>query len=530
MGNLSTSIVEEGGRVTFALNPVERHLINLGDSWLEFKADASKRLLLWQTPDNATRILQCFFELQKHESQYSTNDLFIVFNAGFENSIQYSRALKEELAGQYEASKEDLKQQGIAADWEFKPEVLPDSPSGFIQSLRLFGSKYHKVIGHLVAVLMPQSVENDRAFISWLERVMQTGIPERLRLVVIDSTEYPRFGKLIDSSNPLVYNDTLKVDTLAIAQETFAQEVTTGPAGVFRNYLMGLVTLIEKGSLEQVKAKAIDAFIFARKQKWSDQEVAIRMLYAGALLKEKHFGAAQKIYQGARQSAVQAMESDHPAGRQLVLQTWFGEASADFASGDIVHAAECYDQAAIVARQIPNPVLEIEAYRMTAFCHARLAQRDAALERSLKVFACAKQLKPEARPITTMPLAAIDLLRIIDPERVQLMEDIKYRFIAAIEKANEVLEQQAEELDKAQDTQQLHIAEETLKLNKERAKREAEYALDEVVRAGSEQFQDIFSQARELLNKEWPLATLAAVQLPSELQNQGMIAQGEALS
>lgn len=510
------------------LNPVERCMAALCDYWGKFRADATKRLLIWQVPDNANRILQCFFEAQKYESEYSTNDLFIVFNATFKNSIQYSRALKEELAGQYAASKEDLKQQNIAADWEFSPEMIPDSANGFIQSIRSLGSKYHKSIGHLVVVLMPQSVESDAALIAWLERALQAGIPERLRLVIIDSTEYPRFTQLIESDREQVYADAPKIDTLTIAQETFAQEATVGPAGVFRNYLMGLMTLIEKGSIDQVKAKAIDAFNFAHKQKWADQEVVIRMLFAGALLKEKQFAEAQNIYQSARQSALQAVQSGHPAGQQLVLQTWFGEAGADFAAGNTAHAAECYDQAAIVAKQIPNLILAIEAYRMSAFCHGRLDQRDAALTRGTKVFDCAQQLKPEVRMMTTVPLAAIDLLRIIDPHRVQLMEDIKYHLVQSTQKANELMEQQAKNSDKSSDAQQLRAIEEKFKLEIERVEQKTIQSLDEVAKQGSDQFRDTFFQARGLLNKEWPLETLAAVSLASEQQDQGGATAEEA--
>ena len=194
-------------------------------------------------------------------------------------------------------------------------------------------------------------------------------------------------------------------------QETFAQEAAAGPAGVFRNYLMGLVTLVEKGSADQVKAKAIDAFAFAHQQGWADQEVVVRMLYAGALLKEKRCDEAVKIYGGARESAAAAAAEGHPAGRQLVLQTWFGEAGAHLAAGDVDQAAACYDQAAIVAKEIPNVILTIEAYRMGMFCHARLSQRDRAIERGVSALQEADLLKPEARVMTTLPIAAIDLLR-----------------------------------------------------------------------------------------------------------------------
>jgi hypothetical protein len=511
-----------------ALNPVERRLTSLRGHWEDFRADASKRLLVWQVPDNAVRLLQCFFEVQKHETDYTTGDLFIVFDAPFGNSIQYSRALKEVLAGQYEASREDLRQQGVAPDWKFAPAQFPDSASGFIQSLRSFGSKHHKRIGHLVAVLTPQSVVNEGAFVAWLSRALGAGIPERLRLVVVDSIETRPLKGLVDAGHDLIYVDAPEMDALATAQETFAQEGGVGPAAVFRNFLMGLVTLIEKGSADQVKAKAADALAFARKEKWTDQEVVIATLVAGALLKEKRFDEAVKTYEGARQSALQAATSGHPAGQQLVLQTWFGEAGAHLAAGHALWAAECYDQAAVVAQQIPNLILAIEAFRMSAFCHARMHNRDAAIERGASAINLGKRLKPEARAMTTLPLAAVDLLRVAEPERVKQMEGIKHRLDARIEKLREVAERHAAKLEKNGQPSQFRAVEEDLARETANAQREAAQDLDAVVASGGEQFRQIFAQARALLGVQWPLFSPVALprasQVPATASTEGIAA------
>ncbi|MGH8551384.1 MAG: tetratricopeptide repeat protein [Methylococcales bacterium] len=151
-----------------------------------------------------------------------------------------------------------------------------------------------------------------------------------------------------------------------------------GPAGVFRNLLIGLMTLVEKGTAEQVKIKAIDALRFARRHNWADQEVVVTMLLAGALLKEKRFDSALNGYRRARQVAEKVTVEGHPAGRDLVLQTWFGQASAHLAAGQFEEAANCYDQAAILAQQIPNLILGIEAFRMGCFCFNRLDESAAA--------------------------------------------------------------------------------------------------------------------------------------------------------
>ena len=283
-----------------ALNPVERRMALLCGDWVDFRSEASKRLLVWQVPENAIRLVQCFLEAQKHDLEYSAGDLFVVFEPPFEHSVQYSRALKGALRGQYDASREELAEQGLEADWSFEPDQEPHSPQAVIDALRSFGSKYHKTIGHLVGVLMPQGISDAGAFESWVLRAVTAGVPERLRLLVVDSIEHPRFPQLTPEQDACISVQRPAIDALSTAQETFAQEPTVGPAGVFRNLLMGVLTLVDKGSADQVIGKAGDALSFARKQGWADQEVVVGVLVAGALLKESRYPEAIAIYQAAR--------------------------------------------------------------------------------------------------------------------------------------------------------------------------------------------------------------------------------------
>ncbi|WP_321418744.1 hypothetical protein [uncultured Desulfobacter sp.] len=492
-------------------NPVEERLMLLADHWIAFRENPAKRLLVWQAEANALRFFQCFFEVQKHETDYTVGDMFVVFDTPFENVIQYSRDLKTALKGQYDASRDDLIQQGITPDWHFSPENYPDSVSGFIRSLQSFGSRHHERIGHLVAVFMPSEVSDDEGFTTWLNCAMQTRPPERLRFAVMDPLDASRLASLNGTAKNLIQIDRPKIDALSTAQETFAQESATGPAGVFRNLLIGLMTLVEKGTAKQVKIKAADALQFARKEKWVDQEVVIGMLVAGAMLKEKRFDEAVKGYQFARQKAQQATADAHPAGRQLALQTWFGEAGAHLAAGDLPKAVQCYDEAATLAPQIPNPILGIEAFRMAAFCLGRMDEPEPAIRKGLQALNLGQRLKPEARAMTTLPVAAIDMLRLMELKRVQAMEHIKYQHNTAVDTSRKKATQQALELEQNKDPQALHAVEANLEEEISHAKQAACRDIDTLAATGDNHFQQVFTKARELLGSQWPMETLNAV-------------------
>jgi hypothetical protein len=492
-------------------NPVERRIADLCQDWAGFRADPSKRLLIWQAPENAERLLQAFFETQKHETEYSTGDLFIVFDASFEYSMQYSRELKEALAGQYKASREAFESQGIACDWHYAPAEFADSATGFVQSLGSFGTHHQEQISHCAAVLNPQYVMDNSAFAAWLGRALNAGVPEGMRLVVTESLENPRFNGFKETAPDLVQTRTVQIDTLTLAQQAFAQEDAVGPAAVFRNHLMSVATLIEKGSADQVKAKAADALAFAKKQQWADQQVVVVLLVAGALLKEKRFDEAVTDYQSARQSARQTVEADHPAGQQLVLQTWFGEAGAHLAAGDDAAAGRCYDQAAELAQGISNLILAIEAWRMSAFCRVRASDREGAFTSVRKAFQLGNDIEPEQREMSTLPLAAVDLLRLIEPKRVAKIEKVKIDLEQQAGRLRQAVERRAAELEAGGHAEQYRQAEAHLARATAQAVQQADKQLNALAAGGNQAFRHVFAQARDLLGRQWPLFSAAAM-------------------
>jgi hypothetical protein len=227
------------------LNAVERRLLDLRYEWEAFAEERAPRLLIWAVPDATMRLVRCFLEMQKHEGEYVSRDLFIVFDTPFENSIQYSRNLKEALAGQYAATSDDLEREGLGVAWRADMAMFPDSAFGFIQALRSLGGAYHEAIGHLVAVFAPTSVSSATHFAAWLARALDAGLPDRLRLLALDSLEEPRLAEVKPSKALLVRRETLALNATAVATEAFAQERAVGPAGAFRNMLMALVALVQ---------------------------------------------------------------------------------------------------------------------------------------------------------------------------------------------------------------------------------------------------------------------------------------------
>jgi hypothetical protein len=492
------------------LNAVEQRLVTLQYRWQNFLALDDKRMLLWQFKENALRLAEAFIKVQQeehlHEKPYANDETFIVFEQPFDNSISYAKILKKSLAAHYDASREAIGQVGGLADWRYEPDSLPDSPQAFIQSLNALAQHHEDQLRTLVAVIMPTTIASEAAWTSWLGRALQISLVPQLRLIVIDLQEHPRCVALAESTHPQLHVDPVPIDAIDLAAETFAQEPATGAAGVFRNLLTGLFNLVDKGTPEQVKLKAADAIEYARQNELPDQEVVVRLMSAGAMLKAKNLDESVTHYRHARLCAEKLIETDHPAARDLVLQGWFGEASAHFAADNLPETIRCYQEAESVAASIPKPILWIESLRMGAFCHRLNNDDEGAMqccERALKV---GEQMQPEARIVTTLPLVGMELLRILDHSRTRKMERIKTQLDTDLTRYYDEMEQTAIRLETDPDGQNgLKALESQLQKQSEAREQTADKKIIKLTRAGNHLYIKAFEHLRSLLWETWPL-------------------------
>ena len=117
------------------------------------------------------------------------------------------------------------------------------------------------------------------------------------------------------------------------------------------------------------------------------------------------------------------------------------------------------------------------------------------------------------RSNTTLPIAVVDLLRVVEPKQVKKMEDIKRRRDMVIDQSRNRCEQHAASAEKNGDTGNLSAIELQMMDEAARAEHAAGRELDTLVSKGGPQYRQIYAHACELLGVAWPLVNPIA--LPS---------------
>ena len=145
---------------------------------------------------------------------------------------------------------------------------------------------------------------------------------------------------------------------------------------------------------------------------------------------------------------------------------------------------------------------------MAAFCRARLGEREAAVACGYRALAVGTRLKLEVRGMTTMPLAATDLLRAVDEETTKAIDTIGRQATQHAATLSEAMERQAILYERTADPGATRAAEATLGRGHEALVEQVEQELQAVVSTSGEEFRQAFTRGRSLLGRAWPIASI----------------------
>ncbi len=484
-------------------SPMLQGIQRLRDAWLQASADTSKRLLIWRLPANASRLLAAFFEMQRHDEGRETPDYFLQIGTAFDLGFRYSRQIKSDLLERYLLSQDGLREQGVPGGWRGPHEGNGDSAEGVVQVLESFSSHHADHLRLLAVVLEPERCVPGDGFECWVDAALAAAQGSRLRLVLVDSEEDPRWQSLFERHASVAALITAPVDMFSIARDTAIHSGGRGPQVVYRQMLTDLMLLLERGDAGQVVARAERMQALALRHGWHEQQAVVQMMVAGAWLKQGDSGQAVSAYRQARNAAETARAGSNAAAPELVMQSWFGEAGCWLVARQPEHATQAYLQASASAASVPHPMFALEGQRMAGWCTLQAGQREAARTQLLEAIRIAKPMSPADRRTTTLPQALWDLLQLQDARRCQSLQEVAATYLQASTGLLEKADAQARALGPQPSRRALDVIDGQLDVALEQGFHQAQRERERLIQAGDEFFRKIVAVARDFLDPAW---------------------------
>lgn len=401
-------------------NPIEQRIDYLSGLWNAFAKDPAPRLLRWRVDDDGVRMVELLIEMQNEEAG-DLPDLFICFDTPFTDPQSYGFDLLKSLEDQYEESRKDIADTGAPADWHCpEPRTKPktkteqDGARAFARACISF-MEYHKDnMLALVLFLAPLEIPSKEEWNHFLCTLVKCGLPRTIRLTVIDHIERPALNELCKQEPELTRTITPELDMPGALEEIADGAQGVGPGNDFRKLFIKLSNLAAKGEVKQTEVLAAKALGIAKKQHWFDLQVAVYMVMGAMQLGKGAPGQALAVYRKAVKTASEADQAAHPLGKKLVVQTRFAEAAVLIGQENFNDAASLYESTVPFTRTPGDPLLELEAWRMAAYCHGMTDTPEDAIRCGKLALKAGALLEEALRTNSTLPYAGRHLISLIN--------------------------------------------------------------------------------------------------------------------
>ncbi|OJA79452.1 hypothetical protein BGV72_05680 [Burkholderia ubonensis] len=407
-------------------NPVERRFMDAHMDWMSFAKDKAARLMIWQTDETDAELVRLYFQVQDE-----TSCAVRTMRASFVNESSYAKVLTDELVAFYDSRRDASNAQGLRADWQV-PRNDGTNPVLYLLMVADSLMRHHPdIFPALVFVLEPAQVRDEAAWSRWLDGLLSAiaaapKLGERVRIVV-PRTDITPLATLLQRHPSAVRVTQGKYSMASVPRELLAESGERGPSGEFRRQFVMLTETIEGGNPARLEELRTAALKVAEREQWFDQCVVVHLIAGAAYLKWRDRERAMDAYRSAADSGMRAVEAGHPAGRKLVANGLFGEASVHLMHKDYAHSAYCYERAAASTTAARDGLMTVEAWRMSAVCWERAGEREHALEAGFNALDAGLMIDEQMRANSNLPLVVewmVSQLGALDRRRNALSEKV----------------------------------------------------------------------------------------------------------
>lgn len=138
-------------------------------------------------------------------------------------------------------------------------------------------------------------------------------------------------------------------------------------------------------------------------------KVAVKMATGGAYLGKKDYNKAYEIYGEAFQHSEKAYKEGDSASGKLAVTTLFSQAAAMISAKKYDIALESYRKAIPFSEETEDFYNQIEAWRMSGYCHKQLKKYDEAWDDNWKALDSGAKLDEQLRKNGTLPFVGHEL-------------------------------------------------------------------------------------------------------------------------
>ncbi|MBK8492223.1 MAG: hypothetical protein IPL49_15410 [Saprospirales bacterium] len=425
-------------------NAVTRCLDSLQVLWEEYRNEKQSRICRWLVDQDAYSLIDAFYQTNADESSDST-EIFLRFESPFLSSVQYGKALSDELSSFVEEDREALAEEGIEIPWTSVYQETPDNTAlGFLRNFFHFVLSLEMDEDELVvAFIAPVTIDDRAGWKKWWTDVLSLQLPPQIRLMICEVSEDNVLEPLAVKYSSVMTTIKPEIDGPGIMRQLMNEYGDQDDGCThFRKAFFELTQEVgrrDAGSIRQAAKKALD---LARQTGFPHLEITVLCTAGNGLASAGQLEMGLKSYEEARRIAKAAapmpiikempeLEVELPGGNlfdQLGIQALFFKGAALVGAGQFDRAHDAYLEAVHELKTILKGKSNdqkvdwsnggilifhlLEALRMCGYCQENLGRKQEAVPFYEETLCISERLDPESRKSTTLGYSGRSLLEI----------------------------------------------------------------------------------------------------------------------
>lgn len=415
-------------------NPIETRLCTLYEQCRPFLRSDATRLLVWRATADEAALIQALVHRESGD-QAQTSELFLPLHAPFRGERGHGFSLVHELCALYERAADEL-ETPAASRWRCPVSSrtsegasrLGDEPARDTQVLSTALASFHRhhardtTSVRVVVWLDPSERSAPDPYRRWLHQLVRDVGPH-LKLLAIDDVDTPSLSALGEVEPERVVTCVCALD-LPSAFVALAEGGGETPGDRLRLLQTQLAAAVTEGAVPRAEALAVQATQLATGQGWLPLAASVQLMLAAGLVRAERpldalrtYGQAEQLlveHQAARALPAPAFETDQApveAG-QLRLHAKLGRAAVLLGLCSHARAAELYLECAALARELADPRLSLDTYRLASVCFGLAREPTRAWRTGMHGLELALGLDEATRESSTLLYLAEHLVRL----------------------------------------------------------------------------------------------------------------------
>lgn len=389
-------------------NPIMHRLNRLESLWRQFMTRPEARICRWLISEDEMRMIYGFVEYS-YTTESEVDESIINFQTAFTSKQSYSKDLVQDLWRLCQQDQPEMAENDLILSWkprEFSP-YEKNAAAGFLSNFAEFGQQL-KAQSIAVAFLDPNDKIKD--FEKWLGDALQAGIPDTMRIMVIDLEQYSFFENLSKLFPEKITTLQPKLDMMGAMKQLASAGNPTDPAVQFRRAFLDLSQAVSKLDIDLVKKAMNSPLQIATENNWPHLQASVYALAASAYSGNKRYDEALQQYQQSQQIGITMLAKGDALGATIAMQALFHKGAMFVAKKDFQTGAKTYGEAAIMAQHTGDPSFIMEARRMQCFCSTHAGDGQNAWTVGWQGLDAAEKIDPAVRANSTLPFLGKSLL------------------------------------------------------------------------------------------------------------------------